>query len=872
MYRTSSGKSLPALLLLAFGILVTGLLAWSIHETDRRQLIQKFENEATLRANALHTAISQFHVDVVTIRAFFNASVSVSSQEFCQFVTPLVSKWLSDHPHFAWVPRFPADAPSSVLDTTGRTTIASFGTYQLDRSDIRPTATHRYEYHYILYYEPHDSNAKFVGFDAMADPLHRSLLEKARDTGIDLLTNPVPLLGEQATGFLLIVPVYTLASPPATLEERRQSYVGAIIGSFQTRSLMESILRPLPPTGLAVELLDDEPHPQQTMCRFEDALFQSPPPSSLLDHGLRPSPLYHPFTVSGRRWAVMVTPSNSFLDLHGTNEYLIVFWAGLLISILLSLYLHALLMTRERAEMMVVTRTSNLAATEARFRAILESTDEAIALFSRDGTIEAANSRFARFYQETPTGILGRKIDHLFADSVREKRRQRYQQVVETGQPLFVEDFSNDRWYSVKLFPLFDDHQQVVSIASFTREITETKKHEAEQREFQARLQHTQKLESLGVLAGGIAHDFNNLLTAILGYSELISRHPAATTDTLQASSEIRRISLQAADLCRQLLAYSGKGLFDIRRVNLRSLVEEMKQMLLVSISKKVIMKLVFEEGIPEIDADPSQICQILMNLVINSSDAIGDKPGTLLVRIAPETCSKELLDGCINGSHLEPGLYAAIEVTDDGCGIDPAILPRIFDPFFTTKFTGRGLGLAAVLGAVGSHKGCLCVTSTLGKGTTIRVFLPATRSTELTIPAAPVATSEGRIGGRALLVDDEEIVRKMTAQMLELFGCTVALARDGNEALEVFRPEPSGFRFALIDMTMPGISGDELFRELRALRPDLPVIICSGYSESEIKKCFGQTTALAFLPKPFLLQDLKDAITVILQGDSSVN
>ncbi|HOY69168.1 MAG TPA: response regulator, partial [Candidatus Ozemobacteraceae bacterium] len=215
-------------------------------------------------------------------------------------------------------------------------------------------------------------------------------------------------------------------------------------------------------------------------------------------------------------------------------------------------------------------------------------------------------------------------------------------------------------------------------------------------------------------------------------------------------------------------------------------------------------------------------------------------------------------------------GLYAVIDVSDDGCGIAPADLPRIFDPFYTTKFTGRGLGLAAVLGAVGSHKGGIRVSSTQGKGTTIRVLLPAAQTLELPDDPSAPHLSDSPLEGNVLLVDDEEIVRKMTAQMLALFGCSVTMARDGNEALERFSQSPASFRFALIDMTMPGKSGDELFRELRAIRPDLPVIICSGYAESEIRKSFGQATAIAFLPKPFLLQALKDAIIGILRNDES--
>ncbi|HOY67493.1 MAG TPA: CHASE domain-containing protein, partial [Candidatus Ozemobacteraceae bacterium] len=223
MYRANSGKSLPPLLLLLFGMLVTCFLAWSIHETDRRQLSQKFESEAAFRSNIIRAALGQFHVDITTIRSFFNASVSVSSQEFCQFVTPLASRWMSDHPHFSWVPRVPANTLTAVIETTGRSGIAPFSLFCYDANGNRIPAPPRDEYHPILYYDPHDTDEKLIGYDTSSDPLRRSLLEKARDSGVDLLTTPVPLLAEQTEGVLLVAPVYSQASPPATVAERRRS-------------------------------------------------------------------------------------------------------------------------------------------------------------------------------------------------------------------------------------------------------------------------------------------------------------------------------------------------------------------------------------------------------------------------------------------------------------------------------------------------------------------------------------------------------------------------------------------------------------------------------------------------------------------------
>ena len=285
-----------------------------------------------------------------------------------------------------------------------------------------------------------------------------------------------------------------------------------------------------------------------------------------------------------------------------------------------------------------------------------------------------------------------------------------------------------------------------------------------------------QKLESLGVLAGGIAHDFNNLLMVVLGHAEMALQEISPRSAVRGNLTEITTAAQRAADLCRQMLAYAGRAVFALERVELRELVEEMAHLLKTAISKKAILNLSLERGLPPIEADPSQIRQIVMNLVINASEAIGDRSGVITVSVGATRCDEEYLRKTELHDDLAPGLYVHLEVTDTGSGMDAETRSRIFEPFFTTKFTGRGLGLAAVLGIVRAHKGALKVYSEPGKGTTFKVLFPALEEKGRERgPSNSSPQADWRGQGTILLVDDEESLIDLGARMLEHLGFTRA-------------------------------------------------------------------------------------------------
>ncbi len=390
-----------------------------------------------------------------------------------------------------------------------------------------------------------------------------------------------------------------------------------------------------------------------------------------------------------------------------------------------------------------------------------------------------------------------------------------------------------------------------------------------ESRRLESKLVESAKLESLGVLAGGIAHDFNNLLTGILGNASLARLELPPTSLGQPMIDQIEIAARRAADLCKQMLAYSGKGRFVIQRLDLNKLIEDTSHLLQISIAKNCVLRFNLGTGLPAVNADATQLRQVIMNLVINASEAIGNRSGVLALSTGVARVDEEYLRGFRPDASPAPGDYVFVEVSDNGCGMDTATLAKIFDPFFTTKFTGRGLGLAAVLGIVRGHKGGLKVYSEVGKGTTFKLFFPvATGRAQDSAQPFPDATGGYRGAGTVLVVDDEETVRTVAARMLERLGFAVALASDGREGVEKFRAAPTRYAFVLLDLTMPHLDGEETFRQMRQIRPGVRVILTSGFNKLEAVNRFTGKGLAGFIQKPFELTNLMQVIRSVTEAN----
>ena len=533
------------------------------------------------------------------------------------------------------------------------------------------------------------------------------------------------------------------------------------------------------------------------------------------------------------------------------------------------------LLSRIRTHLELSRSRRRLRESEAFILAVMDNLPIGIAVNSVDPGVSFSymNDNFPRCYRTTRSALADPNgfWDAVYEDpEFREEIKKKVLDDCASGDPARM------RWTMVPITRKGEETTFVSAMntpipgkplmISTVWDVTEHKRAEEEQRKLDRKVQHAQRLESLGMLAGGIAHDFNNILMAVLGHAELAMVKLPPMSPARNALAEIITAARNAADLCRQMLTYSGRTSSALEKIDLRELVEEMSHLLKTAISKKALLNLNLDRDLIPIRGDPSQIRQILMNLIINASEAIGDRSGVITVAVGATRCDRDYLESTELGDAIPPGLYMHLEVADTGCGMDARTKARVFEPFFSTKFTGRGLGLAAVLGIVRAHKGALKVYSEPGKGTTFKILFPAlTKEQEVARPPESSSLANWRGKGTILLVDDEESLIALGGRMLEHLGFDVLTASDGREAVDLYRKRAGEIDLVLLDLTMPHMDGGEAFGELRRINPDVRVILSSGYSRDDVAGRFAGKNLAGVLQKPYTLAKLTESLSAVI-------
>lgn len=549
---------------------------------------------------------------------------------------------------------------------------------------------------------------------------------------------------------------------------------------------------------------------------------------------------------------------------------------------------------------------------EQQQKTILNTQTDMAWLKDAEGRFIATNEALIRASGLTYEEVVGKTDYDLWPRDLAERYRRDDSTVMQTRKMLRTEEpfqKANDRviWLETIKLPVIDNDGRVIGTTGIARDITQRKEFEQglrrsnidleeivrertvelekanddlkremaertraedERRRLELQVQQTQKLESLGVLAGGIAHDFNNLLMGILGHIDLAQMDIAENTEASGFLHEAEVAARRAADLCKQMLAYSGRGKFIIEHFDLNRVVEEMGQLLRVPLSARAQITFRFDRNISLIEGDVTQVRQVVMNLITNAAEAIESDNGHVAVSTGEMNCDEAYLAGTWLDDKLPAGRYVFFEVRDNGKGMDAETLGRIFEPFFTTKFTGRGLGLAAVLGIVRGHRGALSIESEEGRGTAFRVHFPAAAPRDSGTHDLRPAREKGNGSGTILLVDDEETIRSVGSRMLSRAGFTVLLAADGYEAIETLREKPDEISAVLLDLTMPRMDGETAFRHMRQLKPGLRVLLTSGYSEQEIMARFAGQGHVGFIQKPYKQTELVEKLRAVLEQD----
>lgn len=476
-----------------------------------------------------------------------------------------------------------------------------------------------------------------------------------------------------------------------------------------------------------------------------------------------------------------------------------------------------------------------------------------------DGMVIVGSDRSIRFVNPAAEAIFGKTWVDLVGS--------------EFGFPFLIGDtteidlcISAGKIKQVEMRVVEIDWDEESAFLASLRDITFRKIAEEERKRIEVQMQQVQKLESLGVLAGGVAHDFNNLLMTIVAHAGLAAKKLPIDSPGREHLLKIEQASLRGGELANQMLTYAGRGKPLIQAVHVSKLVEEMGHLLDVSISKKISLLYDLSPRLPMVNVDPAQMRQVVMNLIINASEAINDQIGTITLRTGKMLVTKDYLRECHVRGEFESDTCIFLEVVDTGVGIDPEDLEKIFDPFFTTKFAGRGLGLAALLGIVRAHSGAINVSSELGHGTAFRIILPRAPEIEHVQQGPSDIQEHPSCKGAILVVDDEDDVRLAAQLILEDAGYHVFSARDGKAGLELFRQYHHDLRAVLLDLTMPQMNGEELFFEIQQIRTDIPVILSSGYSEEEALKHFIGKPFNAFIQKPYQIEGLVEKIKHVIE------
>jgi PAS domain S-box-containing protein len=735
-------------------------------------------------------------------------------------------------------------------------------------SDI--VALPRREYFPMLLAEPLAANRHVLGSDAGASPL-RPVFGAIGPGDALAMSGVLKLVYESGAnnGIVMVCPV-----PAAERAGGADTVTGFLLGVFRVEDLLAQPLGRPQGSTLEVMFLDESATRPDRRVLYVHRDRPAPGPLPAEVDFVRGPHQTSTLKVAGRTWRMLYRdPEAGRLPLLGSP--LLALLAGLSVTglgagLLALLQRRTAIIQREVRE-----RTAELSESRRQLRSLMDALpgmayrgtyDDCMNLtFISEGVLGLTGFPAADFLE----GRLHLR-DLVHPDDLARVRAQT-RAALDEKQPFEVEyrlraKDGTEKWvlsrgrgvFGLTAAPVFE---------GLAIDITAQKNAEAARLGLERKLLEGQKLESLGLLAGGIAHDFNNLLSTVIGNAEM-SRLGLPPGHAVEG--KLRAIGMaasRAAELCRQMLAYAGRGKLVVEPVDLSALVEEMVPLLKVSNARLGRLRLELTPGLPVVNVDATQIRQIVMNLVLNAADAIPDHGGEIVLTTGVARLEPDMVARCIVGTDMLPGACVFLEVRDNGVGMTPEVRARVFDPFFTTKPTGRGLGLSAVLGIVRGHGGALCVQSAPGQGSTFRLFLsPAEGPAEEFTPLA--APAEGwRREGRVLVVDDQDEVRWVMCEMLRSFGLEPVEASDGPAAIVTFKAQPNGFDLVVLDLLMPDFGGEETLAGLRAVNPAVRVLLMSGYCEDDVLGRNASGAPLGFLGKPFTRANLERELRALLEA-----
>ncbi|WP_414663895.1 CHASE domain-containing protein [Horticoccus sp. 23ND18S-11] len=855
---------------LALGVAVSVAAYVLGRREERSQAVAEFLHRAELRHSLTREVLGRYADALFGLSALFTIEAGVTREEFARAADRLEGR-IAGVQAFEWVPVVKQEQRADVERELGRNhgpAMAQFIEYGADgtarRAETRP------QYYPIVYVHPLPGNEAAVGYDLMTGPT-RATLERARESRRMTLTHRFRLVQEKGdhAGVVMVQPVFRGAGDG--------ELAGFLQCVFRVHDLLETAQSRQPDTNFDLLYVDaSETDPARRVLHYRpsrEATVRTSPTEAEFREGVVSE---HRLPFGQRDWRLLFRPRAGWLESRYTSMPLLRSCSLLLLA---GLVAGLVRMTGRRTATIrqeVTERTRELAESRRQLANMLHALPgmsyrctydgQLTVLFLSSGARELTGWTAEEFLSGT---VHFRDCIHpADLDRVREVTRKALEGRTDVEVEYRVRTRAGEeKWVLSRGRGVYSTDGALSFFEGLAIDITAQKRAEAGRLELERKLLEGQKLESLGLLAGGIAHDFNNLLSSILGNATMARLSLTPDSPVEGQLRSIESASLRAAELCRQMLAYAGKGRFVVEPTDLTELTDDLLPLLKISIAHQATLRLDLVRGLPPVLADATQIRQIVMNLVLNAADAMTGRTGEIVVSTGVTHVDAATLAGGAAGAGLPAGEFVFLEVKDAGTGMTPAVMAKIFDPFFTTKFAGRGLGLAAVLGIVRGHSGALLVSSTPDVGTAFRLLLPPLR---VKLPAAKrngdAATREWKPSGNLLVVDDEEQVRAVMVAMLKASGFSATAVADGESAVQLFREKPDHFDAVVLDLLMPGLNGEQTCMALREIRPDVRVLLASGYSEGNILGRLGGGRALGFLAKPFTRDALQRKLRDLLE------
>ena len=713
----------------------------------------------------------------------------------------------------------------------------------------RDYVAHPSDHYLIRYAAPQDWNALAMGLDVGMNPVQRSAADRSRDSGQPALSGKLIFndLGGVRPAAALFLPVFHGGGVPELQADRRKLSDGWLSVGVLLDDVFRDTLA-LVQDFVAIEAVD--------VTAGEPVLLWSDPRLGGITPRVMGLDRTEEIAFAGRTWRVRMQALPAFVEDGARPSGSAWAAGGALVGLALALSVWSLAGSRARAHALARHLTRATREALQRFETLMSNVPLGVIDWDENLRVRVWNPAAESIFGLPPQAVMGRPGGELgfpeaFLDSLRAILSSRPGGAGSQGGASFLRADGGQIHCEWTHTPLRDPDGKAVGVTTILEDVTG-------QRQEEESLRLSQKLESLGVLAGGIAHDFNNLLLGISGNAELALRRSGDAELRLHLD-RVLAATHRASELARQMLAYAGRAPFHIRPLDLNAETREILDLLMASLPKIVRLEAELSPQPIWIDGDVVQLHQILVNLVTNGAEAIGDRPGAVRIRTAALEADEALLRQLGSSSALKPGPCVRLSVEDDGHGMDPNTLARIFDPFFTTKFTGRGLGLSSVLGIMKAHSGGLSVTSQAGRGTLFQLYFPRTEA-----PPTPEVDTQEVLppASRALTVlfaDDEPTLRELALAAIGNQGHQVLLAVDGVEAVARFQ-EAAKVDVTILDLTMPRMGGLEAFRRIRELDPQAKVILSSGYTEFALDEAM-QPRPDTFLHKPYRIPELLRAV-----------